>query len=330
MLTPTKYPHLLDIFIPTYNRPSELSGCLHALLTNYLLMTEKDRSQVCFFVSDNFTIKENIGVLVSTFVSKGIPVTYHSHSINIGGLANVEYCYSNSTAEYILVLCDDDFLCPNALSDLVYSLKRKKPDLVFLPFIKNLQKDNNRDTFIFDIMERNKFLETVSIDATLLSSLVFRNSIIKNILIPKIDNPFPHYYYLLHVLEVGNSFIRMNRQMLQLEYPGNSGGYDWFQVFVENFSTLLDDFPNVKLKRRTLNIVKAHMLIRKIVPIFLGTKIYGQSKTLGNGFKVKETNSIILLMTARYYYTYSNFWLFMIPISLIPRSSLLKIGRAHV
>lgn len=307
---------MLDIFIPTYNRPKELRENLEILIAEYFSLPENERNGVRFHVSDNCTESENVEVLVSKFTELGLPVEYTTHSTNIGAIANIEYCFSQSTADYILILSDDDFFTDGALNNLLRTLNNLKPDLLFMPFLGSQKINNQGNSAIEKIMERNDFLTTVSVNGTLLSALVFNNNIVRSV--PISDDPanmFPHYRYLLYSLEKGQSFIYMNIQMLKLLYPYNSGGYNWFQAFGNHFAKLLDSFSASKITTRSLRTVKADMLIRMVIPTFYNKRAYGQ--TPGRAFELDSDYDIVRIVS-RCYFNCAYFWLLFVPIAFIP------------
>ena len=108
---------LLTIAIPAYNRVGFLHRCLESVLA-------EATDDIEVLVSDDST-SDAPGVLAREMLAtSGARSAYARNVPSKGMAANWNECVRRSTGRYVLILHDDDFLYPGAVSLLTYECRR--------------------------------------------------------------------------------------------------------------------------------------------------------------------------------------------------------------
>ncbi|KQS93204.1 glycosyltransferase family 2 protein [Chryseobacterium sp. Leaf394] len=224
---------LLTIAIPTYNRASILSKSLEKLFAE--ISYNKDIIEL--LVSDNCS-SDNTQEIIENFILRGHSITYNRNLVNLGMDGNFSYCFKNAKGKYIWVLGDDDHLLEGSLNKIISLLSTDSEyGLIHLNTFKEgvgikefdsaedfLCKINVFKTFISGNIVNSRFLDLVDFEiysGTLLSQVpVYLNSSI------------------LH-----DKNVILYDEILEAAIDGqNNGGYNLFEVFVENYLNILIRF----------------------------------------------------------------------------------------
>lgn len=99
----------LSVIIPTYNRASYLSQCLHSILSSSYENLE-------VIVSDNAS-QDDTQAVVSSFTDNRL--RYYRNDTNIGAELNILKLLEYVSGDYIFCLTDDDYLAEGAISYIV-------------------------------------------------------------------------------------------------------------------------------------------------------------------------------------------------------------------
>lgn len=161
----------LSIYIPTYNRPSQIQRQVRCLLKQLT-------KQVKLVVVDNCSQTP----VESLFTKEELSLfKIVRNPINIGGDANIARCHELCDTEWLWVLGDDDFVNENAVN-IVLSFINEYPDVVWLNFEakENLFIDNAK-LFFLDLKHPRNFS-----DSFWISKCVYNNQKLK---------PYIYYYY---------------------------------------------------------------------------------------------------------------------------------------
>jgi glycosyltransferase involved in cell wall biosynthesis len=108
---------ILEIAIPTYNRPKQLERLLQSILL-------QDSSE-CFqgivvTVYDNSTDVDQTAIkLLGALAEKGCTTAYVKNLENIGGGANIAQAYAKASAQWSIVVGDDDFFMPYSIGRIM-------------------------------------------------------------------------------------------------------------------------------------------------------------------------------------------------------------------
>ena len=226
---------LLSICIPTWNRSQYLRQSLACLMEQ---MRDIDRGELELFVSDNGSTDDTRKV-VEEFVEKGLNVTYNRNDSNIGPDRNFLKCLCSASGRYVFLLGDDDILTEGAVKFLLDSLRGHDYGLVH---IKEYKGQSPRSEVFSN---REEFLGKVSYWITFMSGNIIRREAVamlqdqeKYIGSYLLQMPF---YLLSSTLAEENLII--NRKIIDMGLAaGSNGGFNFYEVFVENYLSIWEEF----------------------------------------------------------------------------------------
>lgn len=227
---------ILSFCIPTWNRCDILKQSLSILNEQ---LNDIDNYNLEIIVSDNGST-DNTEQIVKNYIVNGMPIIYNRNSINIGDEKNFLKCIQMSKGKYIWLVGDDDFLDNGALKYIIDILKQGDYGLINL----HLKKKSNKCNFeIFNSKE--SFLKVVSYSLTFISSNIFNRKIVNDVYMPEqyigthlLQVPF----YLRSALSQENNVIIYKKVMTVDVDATNNGGYNFFEVFVQSYFTILHSF----------------------------------------------------------------------------------------
>jgi len=294
---------ILSICIPTYKRV--------AILRNNLVIIKEQLNninveEVEIIVSDNCS-PDNTQEVVTEMQEIGLPIVNNRNIENLGASKNFLKCMNIASGKYVYLLGDDDFFAPNTIGRLLDILRDHDYGLVYLDTRKV------QDGQLIEYHDQSKFIKEVSYFYTFMSGCVFRRD--------AIDKVRNHDKYIAtHLLQMPFYLqsTMMSDSNVVVRFPilgetgadaQNNGGYNFFEVFVKNYLTIMAEYIKEKdlltwLKKDIWHFVWGYtkrLLIRKDV---------GNFKT-DNGWKI----------LFKYYGNEWYFWwtLFMYPFGVIKR-----------
>ena len=124
----------LSVIIPTYNRASYLSQCLHSILSSSYENLE-------VIVSDNAS-QDDTQAVVSSFTDNRL--RYYRNDTNIGAELNILKLVEYASDGYIFCLGDDDFLNEGAISEIIEMIHRNPGVGVILSALNRLDARTDR------------------------------------------------------------------------------------------------------------------------------------------------------------------------------------------
>lgn len=231
---------LLTIAIPTFNRADLLRINLNSLLSQASSSNYRDRIEI--LIIDNHSDDATLETIQS-FDSINVDLRVISNSVNIGSDRNIAKCYVEAAGDFVLILGDDDFVRDSALDIMCEILLKELPDILYLKTCGYISSQNEilmpvnaKYVRYFDL---NKFLLNVNVGLTCISSVVFNKS--KFNLIPDIfiGTNLVQFGLALKTLEQGSLFIATNTYFIAYK-RNNSGGYNFWSVFVDKFFGVYD------------------------------------------------------------------------------------------
>lgn len=236
---------VLNISVPTFNRPDFLLKCLNSIRDAVLNLEMEDRSLVSVFISDNSSTDLSKHVAESLFF-KDLRIVYKKNSDNIGSDRNIAQCYLYDQAKFVMILGDDDFLSKNSLKILMPLLKKGDYSIYFLrAYGLTTNELDSRDEFVRTMRVFNSMKEVVlerNIDLTFISIMIFKRSDYTEKEVQEgIGTNLVQLNLVLKLLRKckGESlFVDAN---LVMATRNNTGGYDPVTVFVQNYFDLLFD-----------------------------------------------------------------------------------------
>ena len=268
-MTLTNKP-LLTIAIPTYNRAYYLSLSLEQIFKQ---IQELDAGEVEVLVSDNASDDDTSLVIEKMFL-KGLNIRYEVNSQNIGGDANVARCFDLALGNYVLILGDDDLFVDGGLIYLMKYLRGSNFGVVCMrPYGYDL---DFRDEFpgaqgsdIFYDSQAALF-KSVGQYITLISAVVINKKMISDLIASSLIGV---KLRLVQVELIIVATLRQNKNLYLNRYliackRNNTAAYDFFLVFVENLSIILDSYKDQGLLSESIYALENKMLVTHF-PLYL-------------------------------------------------------------
>lgn len=294
---------LLTIAIPTYNRSAFLTRNLE-----YLFLQKQYLEQVEIIVSDNASV-DDTETVVEEFIKNGLVIKYIKNEVNKGADFNIIQCYKEAKGIYILTMGDDDALLNGALQSIIEIIG--KHDKIGSIFLNSVDIDNANNTkyekinyFTFNNIE--EYLKNVTYFVTFISANIINREALENIDFDKwSDSLLVQVPVILNAIKIkGASNVVVYTEILAIQTE-NSGGYNIFKVFGQNFNNILQDvFSDDDMYRK---IIINDLFIR-----FFPFWVLRLKKS--TFFLNLSSREIINLIDYNLY-----FWIFTYPILILPR-----------
>jgi abequosyltransferase len=282
MILDTNKPFVrLSLCIPTYNRAALLREALKPLMTQWENdLTETQREQIELVISDNHSPDETPEVIVH--LRSAYPCLRLNHfrqPENLGAGANVVFVIQKAIGEYVYVLSDDDVLLPGFLSHL-FALMTKYPDMdAFCLNARTFEQDVqeptppvfclSEDRIIKNPDEALRFLGTW---ITFLSVMVFRRAGMEGRdYTNRAETTIPQSYPFLDVLACRHGILITKEPFLAVR-GNNTGGYNFFEIFVTQFQCLMNYAQTIGYSSNTAGQVFQRHLRTFLFPFVLSTK----------------------------------------------------------
>jgi len=256
---------LLTISIPTWNRAEFLKVALEELRSQ---LDGPLSDFVNVLVSDNCST-DNTAKIIDQFMSSGLDIQYIRNESNLGWGRNFQQCISEAETDHVLLLSDDDVLVDDSISRVIDLIQKHKD--VGVICLKPYGFDNdfdierpnrrNRET-IETWVDAGKFLERISLEFTLLSCCVINTSRIgktKYIELSETSN-FLHLFYILDSLFSHTENIYIDEYLVASK-RNNSVNYEFSEIFVREFWSILDSFRTKGLTPEVRQRVQDKLLI---------------------------------------------------------------------
>lgn len=125
---------MISILIPTYNRPTFLKNAIESCLDTFDHPVE-------ILIGDD-SKNSSIDVINSVILPPNYQIKYDHHPQALKQNLNVANLIKKAKGDYCLILHDDDYLLPGALSKLVY-ITTKYPDKHLMIFGKQVVIDHD-------------------------------------------------------------------------------------------------------------------------------------------------------------------------------------------
>lgn len=251
---------LLTIAIPTWNRAAYLRLNLEQLASQ--LVTLEHLIEI--LISDNASADESPNV-VASFLQKRLQLRYIRNAENIGSDCNIAQCFNEARGQYVLILGDDDVLVDGALSWLVECLSKQEYGVVCMrpygyenDFRKEYPGGLGGEKIFKDA---GAFLAEIGPLVTLISACAINKKLLN-----KADarefcgGSLVQVHLVIRAALAAKQSIFVNRYLLACK-RNNSGGYDFFRVFVEEFWRILDQYRSFGLSSSAIDALESRMLL---------------------------------------------------------------------
>jgi glycosyltransferase involved in cell wall biosynthesis len=280
-----KYQSLLTIAIPTWNRAKYLKLTLDQLSRESQSLKYNELEVL---ISDNCS-SDDTETIARAICNENQNFNYYRSDINKGGDFNIAKSFQLASGKYVLILGDDDIIVDGGLKTIIDFLKTYECGVVCLkPFGYELdfraELPNYPGSFIV-VEEFNQILLRVGQYITLISSLIINKSVIQDI------DPFQFIgVNLVQVHLALSAATRFKRSAFYNKYiiackRNNSGGYNFFEVFVTNLGLILDSYSKNCLSPEIVYRFENKLIISYFPFYLLKQMLSGQLNT-------EETKSI--------------------------------------
>lgn len=270
MPTPT-----LSLLIPTYNRAGLLAQALDAVGSQ---LHEGNTGKIEVVISDNCSPDETPRVVADFCAAHpSVTVRYIRHESNRGAERNIYDLLTLGQGDYQVILSDDDILLPQAI-DLTLARLDSSAGIAAIAWNVRLFENSLEEIGALThsaeqaelIEDKNEALVFLGAMLTFLSALVFRRA---DLNIPsyeqRIGTSLVQSYLFLDVIASGGGILNLPQPLLAMR-SNNTGGYNFFQVFVTNFNDVLAYAESIGFSRlATRKVLDNHrQFIRNFVLLF--------------------------------------------------------------
>lgn len=316
---------LLSICIPTYNRAFFLKDSLLAILNS---IDSQNYSEIEIVISDNCSTDDTQSVIASFQVAKPELEWINVRQEPNIGPSNVILVTRYASGKFIWILSDDDVVLPHSINKIIYELKTN-PNINgilvnYAGFEKDVEKlDHSILPLSEKVFDKDEALLYLGNSINFISSVIFKKEAIK-IENKFLDNSLPHAFVFLQALRHGN-FKAIPRILLGMRI-GNSGGYDFYTVFVETFSQVLDYALNLGFSENIVNLTRKKQLRTQITVYSIIFKTQKKFESLESNYL--NAAKLILKHHKTDYYSYLVILILYSPNFLIyPVNFLRKVRR---
>lgn len=224
---------MLEVFVPTYNRPVEFRKCLISLENALSYLDFDNTPSIGIAVNDNSTdyfedYEEIIEEFHKRFRNLGISYfDYRRTGFNIGGVNNIAGGIFSAGADYVWCLPDDDLARFDSLVILINVLNQYRPCFISGALVKKARTSYDDDPNIEDDGCENKIFDVIadglkisaflSTNVVQLQEYVYCTQAVKNFLSVKenihlLNDMCPGLFGLVCLQEDG-PFVRLERSV---------------------------------------------------------------------------------------------------------------------
>lgn len=318
---------LISIAIPTYNRAPVLTDTLRALAEHPELM----RDDVELVISDNASTDATSDVIRDFSARTGKVVRYRRNETNLGIDGNIHAVSHLATGRYLLLMSDDDYLRPGALTRLA-GLVREHPDLLFCfanggSFSGRYEATATLPSLIqipetLVTKDPDLVLQTIWIWSTFISSFFVDRA-------AWVGVPDQHQFigsdiYLTHVLyrvlagHRGRTCVVTAEQLsaARMEYTGS---FRIFHAFGNSFLGLVcEEAPRLGIGRAAMRVVKLATIRKGLPPMILMVR---------RGLKPRRLSWQEWRLLFRHTWWEPTAWAYLLPICLLPQAGIEALMR---
>lgn len=229
---------LLSLCIPTFNRAKFLEISVTAILTTIAPHFRKD---IQIVISDNVS-EDNTQSVLQKFQTENSDIEWivvrQEKSV---GFSNITLVTKYATGEFIWILSDDDIIMPEAINRIIQMLRYEPMNGIvanYASFLNDIQFINKPVLpKVQNLKHPSDIVAFLSSQLTFLSILVFRRSLTQLPVGEKWLSALCQCYMFLDVIAQGEiKYI----PTISLAVRGeNSGNYNFFQIFIEQFDQVL-------------------------------------------------------------------------------------------
>ena len=247
---------LLSICIPTYNRAENLERSLNSYVNS-----EGFDDQVEIIISDNAS-SDNTKEVAEKFVSKYSNIKYYRNEVNVND-SNFSIALDRASGAYLKLMNDNLEVYGTALEYMKNKIKVHLEDRLPLFFTDGILYNNKKvdsfkcDSFEDFIVHISFFVTSIKIfgcwkeDWTIVKDRLKYTKLKLN----QVD-------WAYQIVEKKGSCELLTEKFCSSLEVGKRGGYNWFQVHVENYYTIMSHYVDKGLvSKKALSIEKRTRLL---------------------------------------------------------------------
>ena len=224
---------LLSLCIPIYNRLTYLERQLERMLEDKDLFEE----QIQLIISDNCS-SDDLQTCCEKYQKLGLKLYFHRNETNLGPDENFEWCFHHADGKYVWLLGSDDIPVKGMLRQIVDILGTCDYGLVHLSTSPRKERLN---VYHND----NGLLADISVWITFLSANIILTASVKDFDLTEYEGSFmiqvPAYLNACLTADY-NAITYLGKTFEDETDSVNNGGYNLFQVFVENLFGIYQRF----------------------------------------------------------------------------------------
>ena len=273
---------LISFCIPTYNRERYLIKSLESII--FQLDSARKKNLVEILISDNCST-DNTALLAGNYLRSrpDLNIRLISNLTNLGMDGNFLNCYNNALGMYVCLVSDDDFLLPDSVAYILQVLEQNPGiDGIFLnPFpIAGCLPETEGICF-----NKDNMLELIGNRLIHLGAILFKREIFNKGQYDVYNGTFLVISYIfLDVLRNGQG-IQFNLRKFYEITQNNSGGYNFFDVFVTSYCDLLDKAAQLNFSKSSVNKMRTQHLRYFILPFVIDIRLNDSYKRMKRSFK---------------------------------------------
>ena len=305
---------LLTIAIPTWNRATFLQLTLQQLEHQLADLA----CGIEILISDNASSDTTVEI-VNDFLNRQLPIRYLRNQENIGSDHNIAQCFNQASGRYVLILGDDDLLVDGCLKRFEQLLDGADYGAVSF---RAYGYDNNfrlERPFNFESLHLftnpNDYILKLGINSTLISCNIISKTYLSNCDATSFcGSNLVQTDLVLSAALIAPINLYIDSYLVACK-RNNSGGYVFFDVFIDKFFGVLNKYIESGLTVKTINNISQKMLIG-FYPYYAWKHRLLNDKSLDQSFKK---------LFKRFGNTFE-FYIFIWPIFKLPRLLALSLG----
>ncbi len=270
---------LISLCVPTFNRAGYLTQMLEQISCQIKAGLP---AAVEVVISDNAS-PDSTQEVIQQFIAEHPEVRVQSlrQERNVGADANIYNAFRHATGDFIYILSDDDLFLPGALATAIDILKSHPTlnavTLNIRSFVDSPEEPRPQMLKLSAdhlFTESDAALEFLGTFVTFLSVILFRRSLIADRdYANRIGTSLLQSYVFLDVLVNPGGLYVTQAPLIGIR-DNNTGGYNFFEVFVTNFSQLLRHATQIGFSQAaTRRVLKGHL--KWLLGFVLGFKVHG-------------------------------------------------------
>ena len=239
---------LLSLCIPIYNRLAYLEKQLARMLEDKDLFEE----QIQLIISDNCSTDDLLSCC-ERYQQQGLKLVYHRNETNIGPDGNFDWCFHHADGKYVWLLGSDDIPIKGMLREVLSILGNSDCGLLHLSTIPRNEK-------LRVYQNDQMILADINVWITFISSNIIKTESARNFDLTDYIGSYmiqvPAYLNACLTADT-NALAWIGKLFEDDSDSANNGGYNLFQVFVENLFGLYQQFiEKGMLSQKAFELIK--------------------------------------------------------------------------